>query len=895
MTRRSLIQGCLLALAIGTVAAAVSHAGSSWSLRQLEEGWGRWVLSYSDRFLILGGFEQYSAWISYDGGYSGEPTGENPPVPADSIVGVSAGDYGCMVLGATGDIWRTWSGYWWDQWASFPDSLGHPTAICRADARIWVGTNEGELFRRDDPDSGWQAVRQLAPAAVRQIASRGSGRAMVLLEDGSLFVQDSVWIEAPFRADIISLPPTEPAAGAGHALESGNHTLWRTTDGGTSWSILSTALAAPEFIPWIGQARKLIVAERWPGLGLIPCGDALLASEDAGITWRIAAMGTGMFLDAAVDEIGAGNILTAGARIHRSTDWAFSLNQIIGGDFSSVVMGSPSTLWALDAGLLLTVDYGSSWLRLPLPESPERLRRIAARGSYEIWLHFDGPEGCHTYHSTNRGIDLDSFDTEGHLHGLRDWSFPYAGVGWAITDSTLLRSEDDGEHWQVVLDKVPGIDALAAHDSLHAAVSAGERVYLTGDGGISWQEGTIPIGIPLRALAFSGTDALVGVGRTTVHITGSPPWNEALVSDLGDTLHGVVMSDEGRGWAVGNAGLLVDTFDGGRSWQPYRVDLQISALRCRFSQISAYGTSYAVTGSGTNLVLLSPDSYGPYFRLGISMNPYLSRYLDIHITAHERLLDDSLHVAIDGEEIATEFSDPEGFLYRARYHIPMRPGNREMVVRGSDWLGNERTQTYMLATATLDRGGAAKLEWDGETLLLAGTEGGATALLESAEEIPPLPEGWTACGRPFQIATQGTADIRPVAERRSLVCLLDGAWRFLGPEPDALQDGAVLMIARDAASPPAQERTEPVLRLFPVPTREILSVDWRGLGMGPLSWEIFDVTGSQVSSGASARDASEIIQVRTIDSGGRRLAAGVYWLRVRDGSATAVRPLVITR
>ncbi len=860
----------------------LAHSGfavSSWEVRSADEGSALLVESGSTSFILIGTFEEGSFLSSSDGGFSWEPDGFEPDIPADRVRCLSLWGERSHALSLSGEIWvRSGSGGWWQRTSSPPDSLGIVRVIHDVGSDVWLGSNTGWLMRWLDGVGNWDPVARIDTTAIAHLALGATGYPVTLLEDGRLFASDSVWIEAPFRASRISFPIDGPTSTFGHAIDAESLHIWQTTDGGIAWTDISAGLTSPELARWAGQARSFYLGRN--GLGLIACGDALLASDDGGMSWRIAATGTHMFLDVAVDDLD--EIVTAGERIHRSTDWAFSLKQTFGGAFGSVEIGSIYTYWALDEGLLLSIDRGDSWWRQPLPENADRLQRIAARGDHEIWLHFDGPDGTSTYYSQDRGNNLEIQDIEGRLKGLRNWSFSDSGCSWACTDSTLLRGRENGREWTIVRENLPGIESMAARDSLHVALSTSESILVTMDGGSTWLEGPPPAGTDLRALTFSSDSLLIGVGAGVSLLEAKPPWTVLDAFDFGDTLLDVKVAENGSGWAVGNSGLLVGTVDGGRRWERYAVDLEISHLRSRLPHLSFLDASHAATGSGTTLLRFIPDGSGPIFRYGISVHPYLSRYLDIHITARERLQNDSLYVTIDGVKMDANQFDSVGFLYRVRYHIPPQPGEQIMVVHGRDWVGNERIGSIQLQTNQLGLGGTGSLTWDDTRIDLWGEPFATVAMLEGVVDDAKPPPPWIIAGRPFRIAVQGGASLLPGHPADRLGLWANGRWQLLEAGKVPVDSDAVFAVFRDGTKSQVEKPLQMPLRIYPIPARDRLTIRWNGRVHGRLSWEIIDVSGRRRAKGSLRRGAAEPVQIQHTDISGRPLPAGVYWFRIRD-------------
>jgi photosystem II stability/assembly factor-like uncharacterized protein len=928
-----------LSWAFSAAGATRSLAASSWQIRTIPTGSGVRIETVSPAsFYVIGDFEGSHEWVSQDGGSTSTIHNPGPPFAPDSVVSWSASLNRQGAVTMDGRLWLgTRDGRDWTA-RSLPDTLGIPSAVfCRPGSVVWVGTREGFLLRLDpasDPTTAWSKAAVLGETPVRRILPSDDDRLCVLLDDGSLFAEApgetgdlagsrrngsiSSWIAAPFRAAHIDITRT----GDGFAIERGSLVLWKTTDAGVTWQYANDTLARPQLAGWALQARRLDL--RSDGLGVLACGDVLLATSDGGGTWRIAASGVAMFLDAAFD--GLGDLLTVGERIHRSTDHANSIAQIAGGDFSHVVMGSVSTEWALDKGLLLSVNQGERWLRQPLPDLAGRLTHIAARGDYEVWLHFDGDGGPRTFYSDDRGATYAEIDAPGLLGGLRHWAFPAPGIGWACADSTILRSTNDGVEWLIEQTAPETITAMAARDSFAAAFSSRGRFLLTRDGGETWAEWESPRAAAVRSLAFQGTENLVAAGSGIALLATSPTWGVLAEADSGDTLRSVVMMTEESGWASGDRGILIGTTNGGASWDPYRVNLELNAFRGTLSSLSTADRDHAATGSGTSLIRFLPDGTGPIFRYGIAANSYLPRYLDIHVTARERLRGDSLEVTVDGVPVPTVLFDPEGFLYRAHYHVPSEPGERTMVTRGRDWSGNERVDTRFLGAVALDGAGRGQVSWDGESLALSGTGMDVVGMIELADEVSPFAEheGWSAAGRPFQTASGGDVAIAPISpaftlalwtvagggDARNLVSREGGKrsanrlpgepespvgeWQVLSSSAaPVFASGSILLILRDRTAPLAAG--ENLLRVFPLPARDDCTIDWSGPLASPFRWEVFDVHGRLLARGEAPTPATRLLRWQTRDAGGRLLPTGIYWIRVAEGSAYAVRRLPIVR
>jgi photosystem II stability/assembly factor-like uncharacterized protein len=928
VVRRALVVVPLaLAIWFSPPAVARSIAASSWQIRSLASGSGIRIETVSpSSFYLLGEFGGSHEWVSQDGGVSGSIRNPGPPFAPDSVTSFSVSLNRQGAVTADGRLWvGERDGRDWEP-LGVPDTLGTPSAVfCRQEEAFWIGTREGALVRVvPSPGSAfWTRVASLGDVPVSKIFPSGDDRLCLLLADGQLLSQvptpslgrspertadaDSSWIEAPFRASHVDMART----GFGWSIEAGSQALWETSDGGEIWNRVGTALADPVFSPWLSQARRLLV--RPDGDGVIACGDVLLATNDGGASWRIASSGAGMFLDASFDALG--ELMTAGAAIHRSTDRANSLMEVMGGDFSQVTLGSASTQWTLDRGLLLSVNQGERWLRQPIPDPAGRLTRIAARGDYEIWLHFDGETSPRTFYSDDRGGSYAEIDPAGLLGGMRGWVFPAPGIGWAYRDSTILRSVTDGTDWQVARIALEPIVAMAARDSLEAAFTTRARFLLTHDGGETWTEWESPAAAGTRSVCLADSDRLVAAGRGIALLQTAPVWETLSESSLPETLRAVAILPDHTGWAVGDGGLLAGTTDDGATWEPYRVNLELNAFQGDLTSLSALDSAHAVTGSGNLMIRLLPDGNAPIFRFGITVNPYLSRYLDIHVTARERLRGDSLFVSVDGEPLDASLFDPEGFFYRVRYQIPSESAARRMTTRGLDWAGNERVDIRTIQTLILDASGDGALVWDDGGLAIHGPGDGAIEILELSDEVPPFPDDpvWGASGRPFQIAADrglvvnpdrpGSAlavwvpDDRSGAEDLSLTRRDggSGAWMFPTPQDREIPPGSIVLPLRNRTAPLPGIAQGASLRLFPLPARDTYTLEWTSPLRSLFRWELLDINGRRLAHGETTSMSANRLRLQTRDGEGRSLPSGVYWIRVEEGPARAVRRLLVVR
>jgi hypothetical protein len=877
MTRRAVHLSWLLCLLCTPLAAG---AYSSWQVRTFPEGSGNRISTTSSASLrVFGSFSGGRVWDTFNAGLSGSQTSSTLPFPADSIESVSDG--GEMVV-YRGKAWVREYPAW--RYEELPDSIGYLTAAFgRNEIPDVCGTSAGTVYMRGNDTSRLLRIGDFPGFTVQRFYGLDRENFRLLRSDGKVLCYDGSWTESPMRAIAAGFWDNT----VGCAIEAATFSLWMTTDGGLHWDVASETLADSSLSSWAARARGISIDR--DGHGVIPCGDAVLVTLDKGQSWTVAAHGVGMFMDAAVDP--QGQILTVGRRLHRCASGSSSVEQVMGGDFSHVTMGSSAVLWNIDGGLVLSIDQGGRWFRQPIPDAPDRLLRAAALGEYDLWLHFDGAEGSRTFRTRDRGNTYIPLDRAGMLHGAIAWSVPDTACAWAATPETILRSMDGGVHWTMVRDRLDQVQALVAPDSLHAAVRTATAFLTTADGGAHWTEGPLPPAGAFTALAFAPGGAWIATGEGVYRATPTTPWEMTAAVGVGDTLRDLSVGPGGDAWAVGTHGLIVGSQDAGRTWEPYRLNVELNAIDGTFEQLSFLQAGSGVTGAGARLVRFLPDRTGPIFRIGVSGNPFIPRYIDIHVTARERLQGDSLHIDIDGVRVPATILDAEGALFRARFKVPSAPGEQLLTVSGRDWGGNERNDARALLALALDRGGSVSTRWRGVPIL-AQVEPSATVILMelAAEEPAELPDAPLLCA-PFSITTDGTAWIDTGNPDAAMVRWDGTAWTSADGIPALPGTREVRAIIERGA---AASRKDPLL-VYPVPNRGACTLTWTGPVDAPVHWEVFDVRGRMVSKGDLSTRGERSIAWRAVDAAGHALPSGVYWLRASAGNADAVRKILIER
>jgi photosystem II stability/assembly factor-like uncharacterized protein len=187
---------------------------------------------------------------------------------------------------------------------------------------------------------------------------------------------------------------------------------------------------------------------------------------------------------------------------------------------------------------------------------------------------------------------------------LFDVDFVDSRRGWIVGRSGLiLHTEDGGDTWAP---QTSGTDKhLFAVDFVDAevGVAVGDwgTVVVTRDGGETWEGRSLPNDVILYDVQMLDRSAgwIVGELGTVLRTEdGGSSWVER-PSGINKTLFGLYFADPQRGWLVGLDGLIVHTDDGGATWQIQRGSNEVGTLeQVQFSQSVEDPSLYAVAVTG---------------------------------------------------------------------------------------------------------------------------------------------------------------------------------------------------------------------------------------------------------------------------------------------------------
>lgn len=443
-----------------------ADAGASWTFLQNMDDVAELVVDPTDsnrlyvaQHVTIGPFEGGQIQTSADGGVTWTPLLGDDLASAGVYTDVDIDPDDPAVLYALnpseGRLWRSvdaganWSVVHAEPYGHGPTQLyAAPTAPATLFVAIGdtvpLGRNEA-ILRSADAGTTWTAT-----------ASVGGGATTEIVID-------------PTDADRIYVR-------AGYTLP-----LYRSADGGASWSPIGAALAGSP-----RAHRSLYVAQSDSNVLYLQTDVHTYRSADAGATWAAVDGGLPALPFAlAVDPNDADVVYAPVDGVYKTTDGGASWSQISGASFGAAVVSlavdpsNPATLYAgAGAALFKSGDGGISWTTVlqdpdgclfhPLivaPGSPTRVYALCAGPAGALWLSTDAGA---TWSDAGVGTP-GQYLTALAVHP-GDPALAYVG----FTDARLLfssrgaiaRTTDGGQTWR------PYHAGLTAGDSVHALATA---------------------------------------------------------------------------------------------------------------------------------------------------------------------------------------------------------------------------------------------------------------------------------------------------------------------------------------------------------------------------------------------------------------------------------------
>jgi hypothetical protein len=506
-------------------------------------------------------------------------------------------------------------------------------------ATLYVGTKRSGVFKSRDGGANWSSANVGLPFIVDALA----------LSPSSTNVLYSIWQQGIYKSvdggahwsfagslpvgnfvtlsvAALTVDPTNPntvwaAANDVHSFGSG--TVWKSTDGGSSWTAVrgSSPGTTVGIVAIDPRGSHVVFAE----------AQGLVRTSDGGATWTPTAGLTSRVVSLVFPGSNA-SVVVAGTfegGVFLSMDggatWAPS-NSGLSGDSLSIlglatIAGSPGSLFAATkAGLYRSDDLAGTW-RL-VSSGPRYLLRSDPSSSTTLYAIDTGvsksTDGGMTWVESSHGLIATDVTALAASSGGR----LYAAVG-----ENVFASTDAGSTWRksVVLPPFGRVTTVLvdpkAPSTLYAGTcTASAGIYRSLDGGTTWlpfDSGMKIVGICVRSLAAqAGAEGAVFAGTVNQGLfrlaAGSDTWQLLSSGPAGATALWIDPSHPDTVWAGGIAGLFRSD-NGGATWGSALLDKSIRTIAGdpHDGSILYVGNADAVFGSD-DAVLKTMDAGGTW-------------------------------------------------------------------------------------------------------------------------------------------------------------------------------------------------------------------------------------------------------------------------------------------
>lgn len=594
-----------------------------------------------------------------------------------SAVSGAIGEPGTFYMGTpAGGVWKTTSaGVTWEpifDVVKDVSSIGSVEVAPSDPNTVYVGTgdqvtggviNEGNgVYKSTDAGRTWKHVGlvtskhipslivdprnpNIVLAAARgDVHAKGGERGVYRSTDGgstwtrTLFVADTIGIQklaiAFDRPDVVYAttirqytPPPPPSGiapapapgggGRGGAAQATGVSVWKSTDGGVTWTELKAAGLPP--IP--STRTSIAVAMRTDARRVFVVGtNGLFRSDDGGATWRQVAAddqrirdgqggyNTGLFIDPVNPDV----VYVFNTASYKSTDGGNTFTGFKGapgGDDPQAHWIDPTNgnrmLLGYDQGAIVTLDGGRTWSPW-YNQSTEQVYHISVDNSWPYWIYATQQDAgaIRTRHRGNMGA-VTMFD----WNAVNGWEWgtiipdpKNANVVYA-SGSGIVKISYPSEQW---INVSPAVDPDSRMRSTSSAplawapwdqnlLLAGTQYVLgTTDGGLHWRKLSPDISWPK--------------GMTPPPDTAAPQPGGFPAGAM-ETL---AASSVGRGiiWAGFNNGVIKVTRDEGKTWDDASIPGIPFTAR---ALVEGLATSPTVAGEAYAAVdLLRVGDYAPY-------------------------------------------------------------------------------------------------------------------------------------------------------------------------------------------------------------------------------------------------------------------------------------------
>lgn len=342
----------------------------------------------------------------------------------------------------------------------------------------------------------------------------------------------------------------------------------------------SISLAWDRHYPMLegNKLRAVVFANENEGW-IVGMEGVILHTGDGGNNWSSQESGTNENLwDITFFDTDTGWAVGDNGRLMRTINggapWLQTQFDTITGHIYSVAFEDGQNGWAVGqyGTVVRTVDGGRSWVHDTTSGSEQTLRGLALFGNVALAVGDAGTVLRATKESEWSDWSVDTLGT----NALWAVTLVNSDTGWAVGENgAIWHTTDDGVTWsEQTSDVSETLTDVVFTDALTGLiVGSGGVILSTSNGGETWAVDTTATWHNLFGICHAGQAEAWAVGSLTIlHSTnGGSSW---LAEPSGTapytTLQDITFLNEDLGWAVGNAGTILKTVDGGDTWEYQR-------------------------------------------------------------------------------------------------------------------------------------------------------------------------------------------------------------------------------------------------------------------------------------------------------------------------------------
>jgi photosystem II stability/assembly factor-like uncharacterized protein len=521
--------------------------------------------------------------VGHSGWFWGDPQPQGETLNGIDFAGsrgYAAGDFGTLLR--TDDAGATWDG--------LPTGITAPLVNVRVvDANTVVIGGDCALRRSDDGGQTftrlpWTASDRNCPSPIAAFHFPSAAVGYLMTEDGSILRTDDQGATFARKTSIPGTPSTGGSrtptdifftgadTGVATTRGGGDGKVFRTTDGGNSWTEVASAsgpghpphgLNGLEFVGGTGYA--------------VGDGKTLLQSTDSGATWAPKPL-TGTPGSPNLTSIGCADPTTcliteqSGGQLVRTTDSGDTGTSVTPSteQIFAVAFSSATRAVAVGAGgaTVTSNNTGSTWAPVGARISGTGFSHLRATNSQIAEV--GGSNGV-----LARTIDggMNWFTVGVPTTGaVMDASFPTQNDGFALDDlGGAFKTTNGGTTWSILdtgASKAP--NAIVALDANRVLLVGPEGLRLSTDGGNSFDavRSKAVRGRSLDDVDLAGGSAVLAFGPRTLAISkdGGDSWRK-VKSSKKKRLRDADFLTARKGYALTTVGGVMKTTNGGKDWK----------------------------------------------------------------------------------------------------------------------------------------------------------------------------------------------------------------------------------------------------------------------------------------------------------------------------------------